>query len=635
MFRTVFCLAARAVAGDDLLNLLFMADIGHPREHADQLTTPWPMGKCAYEGAFSLYEGMYEYITMQKARPTAAVVIGDVAYGGGEPAVNNATRQAFQKYLAGVVPEDRVFVAIGNHDIHFLGCSPAQILPCNFGSARKLKFESTWQMPYEQWASSWTTYFPGMVKESSISPPRLGGGRTWLAPTRYNINLEQASSVYLIVGMNSGSTQYVFQDDTPAESTDAKATPGLECEFLRDSLAHGRSLGKTVMVYMTHHFNDACDDWGLIQQVDVWIYGHKHSSWVSTEAGEVVHKEHRHYPVKLLIGNGGFDEADSPVVSFGHVTEEVIAGGSRVRLTFRIFDTCEAAGSCPSNNIPELNSCWTTCQDRPGGFDNGGGPRKATPSTKAEGFLFEAPLERPQVPAPAPASFPQGSFKLRLTDSGATPFVAWLATASCPSEWFGSTLCLVPMDSEEAATVFSTYDEEAGADGHFAARLAVDNKVRAPVRKAAAASLMFRGTGPKGSGAEKAARPNMTIAKAARGTLAALAARAALGASAQPSALAPPAAAARAALAGAAPPVFYQPAEGFWDFKNSGEGEMRPADGYSFKFAGGPGDWKVLGVAWYESGLFGGNRVLSSQPDSALNVSFVAPSAHRPLDIIV
>lgn len=33
------------------------ADIGHSRNHADDLTTPFPMGKCAYEGAFSLYEG--------------------------------------------------------------------------------------------------------------------------------------------------------------------------------------------------------------------------------------------------------------------------------------------------------------------------------------------------------------------------------------------------------------------------------------------------------------------------------------------------------------------------------------------------------------------------------------------------
>ena len=34
------------------------ADIGHSRQHAVDLTTPWPMGKSAYEGAFSLYEGL-------------------------------------------------------------------------------------------------------------------------------------------------------------------------------------------------------------------------------------------------------------------------------------------------------------------------------------------------------------------------------------------------------------------------------------------------------------------------------------------------------------------------------------------------------------------------------------------------
>ena len=42
----------------DATALHLKADIGHSRQHAEDLTDPWPMGKCAYEGAFSLYEGL-------------------------------------------------------------------------------------------------------------------------------------------------------------------------------------------------------------------------------------------------------------------------------------------------------------------------------------------------------------------------------------------------------------------------------------------------------------------------------------------------------------------------------------------------------------------------------------------------
>lgn len=61
------------VAAEDVLNVLFMADIGHSRQHAEQLTRPFPMGKCAYEGAFSLYEGLEDFV-QRGAKPTAVLI---------------------------------------------------------------------------------------------------------------------------------------------------------------------------------------------------------------------------------------------------------------------------------------------------------------------------------------------------------------------------------------------------------------------------------------------------------------------------------------------------------------------------------------------------------------------------------
>jgi len=606
--RALLCLAAKAAADDGLLNLIFMADIGHPREHKDQLTTPWPMNKAAFEGSFSLYEGLYDYITRQGAKPTAAVIMGDVAYGGGEVAVNNATRQAMQKYMAGVVPEDRVFVTIGNHDVHFLGCAAVQVTDCYYGSSVTLEFEASYQMTFQHWMSSWTTHFPGLLQQSSISPPRHGDGDPWQAPARYNLNLDAASSVYLIAGLNTGSWRVTWNGDTPVESADAPAVPQVECDFLRDSLAHGRSLGKTVFIYMTHDFNRACSDWELIRQIDVWLYGHKHNQWLSAEPGEVVVQEQRHYPVKLLIGNGGFDEGHIDVVSFGHVTEEVVHKDSmqpRVRLTFRTFDTCVSDQACPSTLIPALPSCWERCKAFPGGFDNGGGPRKAIPSTHNVGFVFEAPQKPPSEPSPAPGDFPKGSWKLRLsqasTSSTGTADAVWLTVARCPSSWFSSATCLVPVSTEATATVFSTYDETVDTDGHVSARLAVDSEVRAPVQVSSAQQLLSMGHLADGSADIGKLTHNLTT---------------------------------MIGLAAAAPPLLTQPAHGFWGVAGEGVGMMRPSGGYPFTFARQPGSWQVLGVGWYSSGLFGGGVVLSLEAHASLIVEFVPPKPDHTVLVV-
>eukprot|EP00439_Symbiodinium_sp_Y106_P052566 s4152_g7.t1 len=114
----------------EILNLLFMADIGHSRAHAKDLTKQWPMGKSAYEGAFSLYEGMLDFVENQGAKPTAVFVVGDVAYGGGDPHVNNNTREL------------------------------APFTPCYYGSATQELVVAAKNITFEQWRQNWLTAFP-------------------------------------------------------------------------------------------------------------------------------------------------------------------------------------------------------------------------------------------------------------------------------------------------------------------------------------------------------------------------------------------------------------------------------------------------------------------------------------------
>lgn len=455
--------------------MLIMADIGHAREHADRLTWPFPMTKCAFEGAFSLYEGLYEYVQHQGARPNSVMVLGDVAYGGGDRASNNDTRVAFQKYLGGHVPDDRVYVAIGNHDVHYLGCTTIEVGGCHYGSATEYGLESAYSTTYTEWRAGWVDAFPGL--RDAVIPRR--SGEPWQAPLRYNLNIDINSSVHIIVGLISGAGQTSWNNDTPAESVDGLSNGTMECEFLEASLEHGRSLGKTIFVYMTHHFGKPCEDWELLRQIDVWLMGHKHNIWQSAANGETVIKEQRHYPARMLLGNGGFDEAHTDVVSFAHVTEELVSGGERVRLRFDVFDTCVSDQECPDGPLMLTSSCWRHCKAFPGGFDGGGGPRKAVPSTHGYGFFFEAPRK------PLLRSAWAGEWRIR--SGGDTP--AWIGAVTCP--WFGGlpngALCFIHVSTVEAASSFSLYDVVAdAATGNLSCRVAVNDATRAPLLSAAA-----------------------------------------------------------------------------------------------------------------------------------------------------
>lgn len=434
-------------AAEDVLNVLFMADIGHSRNHADDLTTPFPMGKCAYEGAFSLYEGLEDFIVNQGAKPTAALIVGDIAYGGGSQLVNNATRHAFQKYLHGQVPVDRVYPVMGNHDIHFLGCSKGEVLtpflPCYYGTAHT-SVVSNYEMTFSQWRENWMTAFPGL---SQVLLPAKEPEEQWIAPLRYNLNLDNRSSVHFIAGLISGVYRTYWNNDTPAVAVDAMGSGGdtLECRFLRDSLEEGRRLKKSIFIYMTHNFAKACKDWSLIRQLDVWITGHKHSRWQSEPSRSEMAQEFRHYPLRILIGNGGFDEGASDTVSFGHLREVPYKDGDqeRVKLHFDIYDTCISDDwHCPLIGLTGPY-CWDKCQAMPGGIDGGGGPRKATTGLHFSGFTFDAPRAN-AAPTEWASDLFGKTWLLRLKEK-------WLGLGPCPFSDLAD--CLVPVRKEDAIPV--------------------------------------------------------------------------------------------------------------------------------------------------------------------------------------
>jgi len=468
--------------GSEGLNLLFMADIGHSREHADRLTRPWPMNKCAYEGAFSLYEGLQDFVQNRGAKPTAAIVVGDIAYGGGDAATCNDTRDAFQKYLKGQVSVDRVFPIIGNHDVHFLGCSKGELLtpfsPCYYGTKEYFR-SAQYEMSFEQWRQNWFGAFPGLHTQATLPASAEEQADEWIAPFRYNLNLDKASSVYIIAGLITGVYRTSWNNDTPASGLDAAAPGGaaVECRFLRDSLAEGRRLGKTVFVYMTHNFARTCNDWTLLQQLDVWITGHKHSYWQSEQPGSTTAKELRYFPLRILIGNGGFDEGESDTVSFGHLREAPYkdAGGhERVKIHFDVYDTCVSAyQSCPQLGLGGPY-CFDRCQSMPGGVDGGGGPRKATPGKNGIGFVFDAPRRASEARELKLFGSP---WLLRLGEAG------WLSLGTCEylEEGLGGGSCLVPTSSRELASpiYLAGQGELPSEDANFTAALVLEDQAPA------------------------------------------------------------------------------------------------------------------------------------------------------------
>mmetsp|Transcript_39695 Transcript_39695/g.84858 ORF Transcript_39695/g.84858 Transcript_39695/m.84858 type:complete len:580 (-) Transcript_39695:71-1810(-) len=465
------------------LEVIFAADIGHPRQDAHDLTSPWPLDKSAWEGAFSLYEGLEDYIKRQGARPDALLVAGDVAYSGGAASVLNATSRAFERIFAGTPAEGKIFPSIGNHDVSFLGCTMAETrpysAPCYYGQKYSIMRKSQEDLTYKQWQGNWQKYFPALNHHAS-SPKNLDSTFQWETPTRYTLDLEKKSSVHIIVGLDSGSWTLSRTEDTPESALETSTKEGVNphCSFLRDSLEQGKRLGKTVFIYVTHNFAGSCDDWSLLQQVDVWIAGHRHAYWQNMEPGATLVQEQQHYPARIIVGNGGFDEGHIDVVSFVHMKEEVYEknGVERVSLKFLVKDTCIGDETCPTSIWPNAH-CWQKCKDMPGGVDHGGGPRKATDSKYGYGFTFDAMKEQVLVRRANRA------VKLQLGTNSSK--LRWVTLG----KGAGHTV-IIPTDDESKATVFTFYDGH--VDGLTStARLASWSKGHGPVSLASDSRTLF------------------------------------------------------------------------------------------------------------------------------------------------
>eukprot|EP00929_Paragymnodinium_shiwhaense_P057058 TRINITY_DN28557_c0_g1_i2.p1 TRINITY_DN28557_c0_g1~~TRINITY_DN28557_c0_g1_i2.p1 ORF type:complete len:261 (+),score=34.06 TRINITY_DN28557_c0_g1_i2:90-872(+) len=227
-----------AIPQRDMLNVLFMADIGHVREHSHALTSPSiVMGKSVEEGAFSLYDGLADFVLNQGERPDAVLVAGDVGYGGGVDFALGHTKDAFQKYLGGHVPVDSVFPLIGNHDVNYFGCMVPEVVSgrCYYGGRQTLGFSSP-DLNFSSWRHNWLTAFPGLTSKA-LKP--ASSDHDWLAPLRYNLDVKKDSSVYFIMGLISGANEKTWGDDTPKEAREGgvdAAQAAMECAFLADSL---------------------------------------------------------------------------------------------------------------------------------------------------------------------------------------------------------------------------------------------------------------------------------------------------------------------------------------------------------------------------------------------------------------
>merc|ERR1711988_2049538 len=194
--------------------------------------------------------------------------------------------------------------------------------------------------------------------------------------------------------------------------------------------------------------------------MDVWIYGHVHNGWQSWPKGSLLVQEKQHYPVRVLIGNGGFDNGFTDAVSFGHIHEEILPGSGtdgedRVRVHFDIYDACQSTQStCPVTNLAPSLSCWKHCKDFPGGYDGGGGPRKAVPTKHDMGFVLDAPRKpRPEPSTPPKAPYGRGAWHVEVPGKG------FLGFGFCGIAILVNKKCLTVVDKEHAVS-FVFYDQE-------------------------------------------------------------------------------------------------------------------------------------------------------------------------------
>jgi len=396
-------------AGTLVQEIMYWADFGLAREQKDYIVRGFPIPEGIENiGAFSLYQGYGDYVKNQGGKPAALFLLGDNGYLGGNEN-QGKVMDGIHYHGESNVPSDMIFPAIGNHDVNApSGCAVTDLGRCYYGDKTSVTGQSaeTAGLNFEAWKQRWISDFPGLAGTGKVVIPP--GNHSWLAPVRYNVDLGAESSVYFIVGLVAGTYRNTWGPDQPPEAFPASIDNwedqgNLECEFVDDSVAHGKSLGKTIFIYLTHDGPrqmgtvDFCGD--AYKQLDVWLYGHEHFMGLSAPRGQVVEQQKDNadwYPVRMLLGNGGFDEGSidydglaANFVSFVTMKEYKMADGG-TELYFQAYDTCISATNCAcklscGHDIPPW-SCWDKCLAIDGGIHG----IKATKSKDEYKFIYKA-----------------------------------------------------------------------------------------------------------------------------------------------------------------------------------------------------------------------------------------------------
>lgn len=397
-------------------HIAFWADFGLSRAYKDAILNIWPdnnaLGGPGFtrEGAFAMYDGYQDWVQNQGETPEAIFQLGDNGYVGGESARLAKVTRGIATASANTLGNDKQFPALGNHDVNGpSGCAATDLGKCYYGNrATAGQSAETSGFDFAHWNASWWQNYPGLAGGKAIVPPSSGSVK-WGAPFRYNVDMGSQSSVYFIVGLVPGAVRTTWAPGQPDVAKPVSAdlmkgkssnAPGdtYECNFLSDSIKHGKSLGKTVFVYLTHDgphpvtkLFSKCDD--VYKQLDVWLFGHEHFMDLSATKLSTVTQESRtgQAPVRFLLGNGGFDEGQANMVSFVSMKEYKDLATNRVQLHFQAYDTCVSGSNCPEGTmIPEIKlaTCWKKCLDISGGYNN----RKAVPSKDGYAFVYDAPM---------------------------------------------------------------------------------------------------------------------------------------------------------------------------------------------------------------------------------------------------
>ena len=409
--------------------VMYWADFGLPENYKDMIVDIFPIPDgIKKQGAYSLYYGLKDYFLARSGRSNTMFLLGDNGYLGGNE--NQAKiADAIEEYSLGKISKDRTFPIIGNHDVN----SPSECADremdfgaCFFGDNGFLgNSNPTKGLDEKEWVRRWLDGFPSL-KGGTVVIPESGSGTNWRTPYRYNIELGQGSSVYYIVGLVAGTKVANFvgpycepncfpYDRRPPppppspETVPARLeymTPGkdangegeqIECNFLRDSIAHGSKMGKKIFIYLTHDgpspvHSDVTVCPEVFKKLDIWLYGHMHYMGLSAEPGQRVRQDPETFPVRFLLGNGGFDEGwpndegiSENAVSF--VTMREYKESDRVVLYFQAWDTGISATNCPRKALHLMNECWQQLLETDGVHG-----RKAIKSKENFHFTFEAPL---------------------------------------------------------------------------------------------------------------------------------------------------------------------------------------------------------------------------------------------------